>query len=99
MGATGGNGDCHWDLYQIIPSIQPLKVRKKIVSAFMHPGFRPSSPAQGLSKSSKELAVPPVLPPPERTKLTQIRAPECGNYFCARPKKNDIVEPSIADIT
>jgi hypothetical protein len=29
-----------------------------------------------VSKSSKELAIPPVLPPPERTKLTQIRAPK-----------------------
>ena len=47
----------------------------------MHPGFRPSSPAPGSPKSSKELAIPPVLAPPERTKLTQIRAPKMRKLF------------------
>jgi hypothetical protein len=29
-----------------------------------------------MAKSSKELAIPPVLPPPDRTNPTQTRAPK-----------------------
>jgi hypothetical protein len=36
---------------------------QKIISPFMHPGFRPSLPALKGAKSSKELAIPPVLRP------------------------------------
>jgi iron complex transport system substrate-binding protein len=50
--------------------------RTKIKSHLIHPGFRSSSPDPGAAKSSKELAIPPVLPPQDRTNLTQIRAPK-----------------------
>jgi hypothetical protein len=52
-----------------------LRVHEKIKSHFIHLGFRPSSPDPGVAKSSKELAIPTVLPPPDRTNLTQIQAP------------------------
>ncbi len=37
------------------------------------------------AKSSKELAIPPVLPPPERTNLAQIRAPKMWKLFLREP--------------
>jgi hypothetical protein len=42
--------------------ISHLRVHEKIKSHFIHPGFRPSSPYPVAAKSSKELAIPPVLP-------------------------------------
>jgi hypothetical protein len=38
-----------------------------------------------VAKSSKELAIPPVLPPPERTNLAQIRAPKMWKLFLRGP--------------
>jgi 2-polyprenyl-3-methyl-5-hydroxy-6-metoxy-1,4-benzoquinol methylase len=64
-------------IHQIAGSLQIVATkgpRKK--SHLIHPGFRSSSPDPGVAKSSKELAIPPVLPPPDRTNLTQIRAPK-----------------------
>jgi hypothetical protein len=59
--------------------------RTKIKSHFIHHGFRSSSPDTEVAKSSKELTIPPVLPPPYRTNLTQIGAPKMRFYFCAAP--------------
>jgi hypothetical protein len=56
-------------------------VHEKIKSHFIHLGFRPSSPDSGVASdlsflASKELVIPTVLPPPDRTILSQIQAPE-----------------------
>jgi hypothetical protein len=58
------------------PGRTALRAREKIKSHFIHLGFRPSSPDPAVAKSSKELAIPTVLPPPDRTNLTQFRAPK-----------------------
>jgi hypothetical protein len=70
-----------------------LRARAKIISTFIHPGFRPSSPAPGVAKSSKELAIPPVLPPPERTNLAQIRAPKMWKLFLREPLGRGALPP------
>ena len=52
------------------------------MTLFIHPAFRPSSPAQGVVKSSKELASSgfPPLSGQIRPKSGRLK---CGNYFCA----------------
>jgi hypothetical protein len=67
-----------------------LRARAEIISPFIHPGFRPSSPAPGVAPNisfwpRKSLLFLRFCHPRSEQIWPKSRRLKCGNYFCADP--------------